>query len=131
MRRARGSPDCALLRVRVVRSPDVIIRVPAAPRSHQQAPGCCCWGPSAASGMPATLSSYSSCALPPSPLARTTTCWPLVARRVFAAEALRHGDDDLAAGVSALHLPQCLSGVGHRVCPVQDGRELAVFDERG
>jgi hypothetical protein len=48
-------------------------------------------------------------------------------RRVFAhaIAVSRHGDDDLAVCVPAFHVPQGLCGVSHRVCPVQDGRELS------
>src|SRR4051794_9194071 len=42
-----------------------------------------------------------------------------------------HGDDDLAARVSVLHVAQAGSGVGQGVGPVEDGRELSGFDEVG
>ena len=43
----------------------------------------------------------------------------------------RHGDDDLAAGVSLLHVAQALGRVGERVGPVEDRGGLPGLDELG
>src|SRR5215217_6208057 len=43
--------------------------------------------------------------------------------------ALRHGDDDLAACMSLLHMEQTLGRVGQWVRPVDDRRELPGLDE--
>src|SRR5215207_3830695 len=45
--------------------------------------------------------------------------------------ASRHGDDDLAACVSLLHVAQALGRVGERVRPVEDRYELPGLDEPG